>query len=391
MSIHSIQLLLNTMNHVFFFFAWVATVSLLSGCGMPIPEDHADIRLGGIFALSGVGASIGQEEERGARLAVEQINAGGGIHGKKIEWVVEDISIDKMSNTPAAVYSLLHVDNVTAIIGPTWDEPAAQILPIVEEAQVPIIMPDATDDLEKHQSFTYAFSTWHDNAVGLRELLRFAERQGIKTIAIVRPTNGGFWQYTADILHAEASRYGVEIIQDHNVGNPLEKDWRTILTQVKAGTPDAMFAVVSDYNQCVLFKQFVELDLPIPLLATESAGNPESIRACADLMQGRLYFSSPRESSGYARFAADFEEAYGHAPQFPSAATAYDAVMVFAEAYDAVESGLFESLRYALAATEQKSGASSDNITFDDTGFVRTPEDGFMMMEVREGAYSVIE
>ena len=167
----------------FFVGAALVFALLFAGCSFSSslsPEDRPEketIQLGGIFALSGVGASVGQQEHQAARLAVEQINQQGGIEGKQIDFSVEDISLDKMKQIPAAVSKLLDIDQVQAIVGPTWDEPAAQMLPLMEEANIPIIMPNSSDDLEKGENFDYAFATWHDNVVGIEEILRYAKKK----------------------------------------------------------------------------------------------------------------------------------------------------------------------------------------------------------------------
>lgn len=359
---------------------------LLAGAGcVSSGAQQEDIVFGGVFALSGVGSAIGQEEERGARLAIDEINAAGGINGKQIRWVPEDVSLDKLSETVSAVQKLLQIDGIDVLIGPTWDEPAAQLIPVMEEAKIPVVMPDATDSLEEETSYAYAFSTWVDNAVGIRELLRYAQRNELGRIAIIKPTAGGFWEYTARIMDDAAAEFGVEVIAEFDVGNPLEKDFRTVLTQLKQTEADAVFAVVSDYNQCSLLRQMKELDIPLPVLATESAGNKAALESCAELIEGTMFFSTPKQSEAFAAFAQRYEEAYDMEVAFPTAAAAYDAVRAAAAGMEsAAEEGL--ALRDAIAGLEIK-GTLLETIVFDEIGFIDTPEDAFEMQTVKGGAF----
>ncbi|MCB9798802.1 ABC transporter substrate-binding protein [Candidatus Nomurabacteria bacterium] len=358
------------------------------GCGQSrtgeIPVES--ISVGGVFALTGLGAAIGEQEYMGAQLAVEEVNTAGGIDGKQVKFVVEDVSLDKLSSGPSAVQKLVNVDNVVGIVGPTWDEPAAQILPIIEEARIPILMPDQTVDVESLQSFSFAFSTWYDNRVGVRELLRYAQSHDLKRIAIVRSVAGGFWQFTRDEFVMRAPEFGVEVVEDIDVGNPLELDFRTVLIKVKEKRPDAIFAVVTDYNECAFLKQMKELGINVPLLSTESSGTAAALGQCPDLMEN-VFFSTPHKTHLYKDFAQRFKAKFEHEPQFPSVATSYDAMKILLSVIEETGSTDGKVLREGLKQLDEYQGVSFESIYFDEMGFVKTPEDAFEMMTVREGAF----
>lgn len=357
-----------------------------NGSGMgPDSLSKEPIKIGGISALTGVGSAIGEEERRGAALAVEEINAAGGIAGRPLQLTSEDVSIDKMKNAATVAQKLIAADEVVAIVGPQWDEPAEPILPIIEKAKVPMIGPDTSDQLEKATNYEYFFSTWYDNRVGIRELLRYAQKRGWKNIAIIRPIDGGFWKFTADTMLAEASSYGVNIVDDIDMGNPLILDFRTPILKVKAKKPDAVFIVTSDYNQCTFLKQANELGLNVPKLGTESSGDFVSLKNCPKLLENS-YFSSPKQTVSGKEFIERFKAKYGDVPKFPSAVTAYDAVRVLAEALKKTNGEGAEKLRDAIATTHI-AGASLSDIKFNSKGFIETPEDAFEMMTARGGQF----
>ncbi len=95
------------------------------------PENGEVIKIGSMSALTGVGSAIGIEENKGAILAVEEINRAGGINGRQIKLVSEDVSLDKIKNAVSSVTKLITVDGVVGLIGPQWDEPAQPILPVL--------------------------------------------------------------------------------------------------------------------------------------------------------------------------------------------------------------------------------------------------------------------
>lgn len=117
-------------------------------------ETKESIKLGGLFILTGPGSTIGQEELKGAELAVQEINNEGGINGQQIELVVENASFLEPNKTLSAVLKLITNDQVIAIVGPTWDELAQTILPTIESQKIPTIGPDQTHDLEKKKHTT---------------------------------------------------------------------------------------------------------------------------------------------------------------------------------------------------------------------------------------------
>jgi branched-chain amino acid transport system substrate-binding protein len=352
----------------------------------PSDKDTSVIKIGGISALTGVGTSIGEEERRGALLAVEEINARGGVKDHPFQLISEDVSIDKIKNGISVARKLISVDNVVAIEGPQWDEPAVPMLPIIEDAKVPMVGADSSPMLKSEHDYKYFFSTWYDNKVGIRELLRFAEKKGLKKIAIIKPMAAGFWEYTADTFKKEASNYGVTVVSEVDMGNPIDLDFKTPLLRIKESNPDAIFVVTSDYNQCTFLKQAEQIGYKGVTLGTESSGDPVSVAECPILMEKR-YFSTPTQSDNYKVFAEEFKSRFGAYPRFPSAATAYDAIKVIAKGLEMSNLKGGESLRDAIANIRGLKGTGLGDISFNASGFVNTPENAFEMQTVKDGQF----
>lgn len=357
--------------------------SMLKGPGAPVSTEP--IKIGGIFALTGVGAAIGEEEFKGAQLAVEEINKQGGILGKSVEFTAEDVSIDKLKVAGSAAQKLINVDKVVAIVGPQWDEPAMAIIPIIDKAKMPTVGADNTDGVEAEIQSDYFFAVWYDNRVGVRELLRFARSKGWTRIAVIRPLNAGFWKFVSDEMVKSAPQHGITIVEDMDLGNPLLTDFRTPITKMKAKNPQAVFMVMADPSECVFMRQAEELGLERPILATESAGNYASLNQCPASLE-KLYFSTPRRTAGYDNFEKKFEAKYGRPSQFPTAVTAYDAVMVLAQALKNANLAGGDRLWQELTRTNYR-GASLPVVAFNKQGFMLTPEDAFEMQTVRGGKF----
>jgi len=348
------------------------------------------IKIGFIGALTGVGAAIGEDEMNGALLAVDVINESGGVDGRMLELVPEDVSLDKMRVAGSVASKLINVDKVIAIVGPQWDEPALAILPIIEDAQVPTVSPDVTQDLESQKDFEYFFSTWYDNGVGIDVLLDFAKEKSWNRVAIIRPVGGGFYQYTRNLFVERAASRGIEIVEDIDVGNPLTTDYRTHLTKIKPSNPDAIFIVLGDPTQCPFLNQAIELGLNVPILSTESSGTQAVLENCPKALEN-LYFATPKLSTRYLDFEKAFIEKFGKKPSVPMTVNSYDAVAVIADALERTNLEGGEKLRNAISKTKDYNGYSLGAINFDEKGFVITPDDAFEMHTVREGEYIIAE
>lgn len=367
----------------------IAFFLLLTACTQQVDENREALKVGGIFALSGLGASQGQQELNAATLAVEDVNANGGVNGHPLELIAEDVSLDKLNKAASAAHKLLNVDKVVAIVGTTWDEPAQAILPIIEGAHVPMVGPNQTRMLEADTSYEYFFNVWYDNAVGIRTLLSFAKSQGIKSIAVIRPIPAGFYQYVADRTAEIAPEFGIDIVSDIALNDPAPSDYRTPLAKVMQKKPDAILMVLNGGTACTFLKQVREMGINVPILSTEAAGDAYALQACPDLME-KLYFSYPKESKQYEDFAQKYEKRFGKPPQTPSAVTAYDAVRVIAEGLKRTDGQGGSLLRDAIGALTID-GVSQPKISFDDIGYARTPPDAYQMRTVRSGSFVLYE
>ncbi len=343
------------------------------------------IKIGGISALTGVGVPTGEEERNGALLAVKEINENGGIDGHPIEFISEDVSIDKLGNGASVAQKLIAIDKVVAIVGPQWDEPGQVVAPIAEEKQVPVISPDATPGIESENNFDYFFSTWFDNEVGIRELLRFSEKNGWKRIAIIQAMPAGFWKYTHDLFLKNAPNYDVEIVEDFIRNEALSSvDFRTNILRVRESKPDAAFVVLGDFNICPFLRQAGELQMKAPLLLTEAASSHAVLEDCPGLMENG-YIAMPKPSEKYVEL---YKEEYGRSPEYPSSITAYDAVYILKEALEKTNLVGGQKLRDAIANTKYEKGLSTPLIKFNDKGFHVTPEDAFEIWTVRDGMFT---
>jgi len=214
-----------TFPYLLFLLVLIAIIFSLRLTKDKSPEMRVPIKIGLVAALTGVGSSDGTEILKGAELAVEEINNDGGILGSKVKLIPEDVSLDKLRVVSTATNKLIDVDQVTAIVGPQWDEPGPIMTPIIETAQIPTISPEGSPELETETNYDYFFSTWYSDKIQIETIVRFAQMQNWNHVAIVRPVAGGYYQYTRNLMYDISLGYNLEIVEDINVNDPLKTDF----------------------------------------------------------------------------------------------------------------------------------------------------------------------
>lgn len=354
------------------------------------------IKVGQMSVLSSVGAEIGEEERNAVLLATKEKNEKGGIGGSLIEIISEDAPIVDLKRIPAAAQKLLNVDKVIAIVGPQWDDQASIMSNFSKENEITVISPNASTDVEAEIDSPYFFTTWPDNEVGIKRILQFAKDQGWQRIAIVQPATGSFWSYTSDLLEKNAPDYGVEIVAREHGTDFSVVDYKPLLAKVSGikNKPDAFFGSYADL-ECVFLSQSQEVGLNLPLLSTESAGNPKALEDCGELMDGRLYYSAPNQDYGYRSFERSYEKEYGQAPLSPSAVSAYNAMNVLISAMENVLNDNQELNRQnvftAVRDIKYEDGVTIPAIEFGERGVILTPEGTYVMRTVSGGSFIDIQ
>ena len=155
-------------------FVALASVALLAACGevksgasntTGNPVDEKTIKIGFNFEETGAVAAYGTAEQKGAQLAVDEINAAGGIDGKQIE-VVDKDNKSETAEAASVTTNLVTQSKVAAIVGPATSGATAAAVANATKAGVPLISPSATQDgLTKGQDYLF-IGTFQDSFQG---------------------------------------------------------------------------------------------------------------------------------------------------------------------------------------------------------------------------------
>ncbi len=288
-------------------------------------ETSESIKIGAALALTGEAAPWGEASKNAIMLAVEEINASGGINGNKLEVVIEDMK-SSSKDSVSAVSKLVNVDKVKAVMV-TWLDSYQGSETVVPE-NMPLISPDAAiesvNEDGRHQN---VFSLWYRTAAKAAVTFEAMKKAKIKTVYVITQ-NDSYYSTLVQFLKVEAQKSGIRIIAAESL-NP-GSDSRTIMSKIQAAKPEAIFFGAYDEKISVDFpKRYGEMIKgKIPIFADEFLKQNIDVKKVNTSWVLGAHYYVPAESN--SEFAKRYQARFGHAPEF-SAVNSYDTVRILAK------------------------------------------------------------
>jgi len=317
-----------------------------------------DIPVGLYGAMSGSEASFGQATMQGVKLAAEEINASGGVLGKKIRLVIEDDQ-GKAEEAASAVTKLITRDNVVAIIGENSSNQSLAAAPICQSNKIPMISPSSTNPNVTKKG-DYIFRVCFTDPYQGKALATFVRQNlGLTSAAILRDNKNDYSVGLAEVIRAEFTRLGGKIAAEQSYSGG-DNDFRPQLTAIKSANPQVLFVpgFYTDAGQIAL--QARDLGLTVPLVGGDGWDSPTVIAIGGKAVDG-CYFSDhyfvgePRPA--VQRFVGEINKRTGKNPDANSA-LGYDALYILVNAIKAAGSLDTKAIRDRIATTKQYDGVS---------------------------------
>jgi len=236
----------------------VAAAAVLSGTAMA--QDMV-VKIGHVGPISGAQAHYGKDNENGARMAIEDLNAKGvTIGGKKVklELVAEDDAADPKQGTAAA--QKLCDAKVAGVAGHLNSGTTIPASAVYNQCGIPHVTPSATNPKLTQQGFKTTFRLLaNDNALGAGLALHAANNLKIKKVAIIDDRTA-YGQGVAEVFKKTALAQGIQIV-DEQFTNDKATDFMAILTAIKSKGPDAVFYGGMDPQAGPMLRQMDQLGL----------------------------------------------------------------------------------------------------------------------------------
>jgi branched-chain amino acid transport system substrate-binding protein len=330
------------------------------------------IKIGHVAPLTGGIAHLGKDNENGARLAIEEINAAGGLKvgdkTYKLDLVAEDDKADPKEGTLAA--QKIVDSGAVAVVGHLNSGTTIPASKIYSDANMAQISPSATNPKYTEQGFKTAFRVVaNDNQQGAVLANYAADTLKAKTIAILDDRTA-YGQGLADVVERVAKQKGIKVVA-REFTNDKATDFNAILTKVRATKPDVVMYGGMDATAGPMAKQMSQLGMKSTFLAGDGVCSPEFIKLAGDA-SGMLHCSQAGEAveklAKGTEFVDKYKKRFNTDVQIYSPYS-YDAVYVLAEAMK--RAGKVDRASIAAAVPATNYNGVTGNVAFDDKGDIK--------------------
>ena len=329
----------NWKKKVCFLLAGVALAGLVAGCGGDKKADDGNtIKIGANFELTGAVAVYGQSGFNGVELAVEEINAAGGVNGKKLELVKYDTKSEVSEATNGAT-KLITENKVKALIGPATSGAGVAAQQIATDNKIPMISPSGTAENvtvdNKGMVRKYIFRTpFIDSFQGIA-MGKFASTSlKAKTAAIYLDNSSDYAKGLAKYFEEEFVKSGGTVVTKEAY---LQKDtdFKSTLTKMKASNPDVIYVPGYYQEVSMIIKQARELGMNQPMLGGDGWDSPKLAEVAGAAALENTYMSNHYASGDsdpkLKAFEEKYQKKYGAKPE-AFAALGYDSVYILVDA-----------------------------------------------------------
>jgi len=369
----------------------LAIVGLVMAAGACKPKSQSAgsgaegsvIKIGEFGSMTGTEATFGISTHRGIQMVVDEVNAEGGIKGKKLELITLDDQ-GKPEEAVTAVTRLVTQDKVDIILGEVASSRSLAAAPIAQRYKVPMITPSSTNP-KVTEVGDYIFRVCFTDPFQGKVLAKFAiDDLKAKTAAVIVDKKSDYSVGLAEFFEDTFKELGGKVIVVQNyVGGDI--DFKAQLTNIKAQKPDVI--VVPGYYTEVglMVKQARAMGLKTAFLGGDGWDSPKLTEIAGAAMNGN-YFSNhysvddqdPRVQDFIKRYKARFNEVPDGL-----AAMGYDAALVMVDSFKRAKSFSGADIRDAIAATKGFAGVTGV-ITIDKNRNASKPA---VMLKIEDGSF----
>lgn len=361
------------MRNTLIFVILIISMIFLTGCNTQREEI---IKIGVVLPLTSEGTTDqAQASQQAILLAVDEINAQGGINGKKVEAIFED-SQCQASKGVTGINKLINIDKVVFIIGDICDFVTGAIMPVAETNKVVLITPGSTSpDISEAGDYIFRFWFSEDELGGM--VAEEVRSEGMDRLAIIYINNAwGTAQH--DSVKRRFEEIGGRVVAEEVV-DPGTADYRTVLLKTEDKFPDSYYIGLHPDGLVLTMKRMQELNINKPVFSHGGLiGSTQTLGLGGDLLEGIVapFIYNPRPE-----FRDKFVERFGTEPGI-TADSSYDSVQAVVRIIkrtgktdsDTIKNGLYELQNYE---------GVSGKISVDKKGDVHRPL-RLMIVEDRE-------
>lgn len=352
-------------------------------------KETGPIRIGAVLGISGRFAFVGGPQQQALMLAQDQINAKGGIDGRKVEFMIYDDEVDETKTVPLA-NRLISENKVVAIIGPSITVPALALQPVIERAEIPNITLTSKAIWEQGKA-KYVFQTTPREEIEVKSVLSFIQDKLKKTKVAVIYDRQPYGTGNLAFIKKFASDFGIDIVAEEAIGND-ETNADAQVNKVKTSGAEAVIMWVGDPAASSVAKAIQQAGVTLPVIGSSAIAGPRFPGLAGPAGQGvysdaTLDYTNPPENQ--KAFLDDFQKRFNGPPtQF--AAFAYDAAFVLKAAIEKAGSTDGKAIVQGLIDMDPYAGVVATYDFTEDNHNGVPNEPLFYIAQVKDGQFQVV-
>jgi branched-chain amino acid transport system substrate-binding protein len=325
--------------------------------GSGAAADSQVIKVGEFASLTGNEAAFGQSSHRGTKLAIDELNAHGGILGKQIALITED-NLSKPGESSTIVRKLITRDQVVAVLGEVASSRSLEGADVCQQFHIPMISPSSTNPKVTEKG-DYIFRVCFIDPFQGKLIANFV-RDTLKAqkVAVMTDVASAYSVGLTTYFEEPFKAAGGQILLEQKF-NGSDVDFKAQLTAIKAASPDAIF-VPGYYNAAgLIVQQARQLGLTVPLVGGDGWEAEELIGIAGNALTNTYFsthYSSENQDPAIQEFVKKYKEKNDGQVPDAMAALGYDSAMVLAEAIKRAGGTDPAKLRDAIAATKDYEG-----------------------------------
>lgn len=355
---------------------------VLVGC-----QKRESLKIGFVGGLTGRNGDLGTAGRDGAQLAVDAINAAGGVNGRIFELLVRDDKSDP-EEAKRAVKELVDARVVT-IVGPMTSAMAAATIPIIDAARLLMLSPTVSGsgkDFTARDDYFFRLILNSDTAKAIAE--RMMSVMEIRNVAVIYDISNK--SFSTSLVEAFKTRFlylGGAIVVERTFNGKEKPDLMAVAKTLSGQGAQGILLVAGAVDSAMICQQFKKLGSSVPVFIVEWGGTNELIKTGGNAVEGIYvyqHFNSDSAAPAFIAFKETYAKRFGDMPSF-AATYSHEAVTIIADALK--KNPDVSKIKETIIGIRRFSGLQGD-IALDRFG---DPQRSFSLMQVRDGRFVRME
>src|SRR6266540_860058 len=371
-------------------------LAVIAALALAVSAAHADIKIGSVLSVTGPASFLGDPEKKTLEMYIADLNAKGGINGQQIKLIVYD---DGGDPNQARTFGtrLIEEDKVDALLAGSTTATTMAIIPLAEEAQVPLInFAGAVQAV--YPVKRWIFKTPHTDLMACEKIFEDLRKQNLTKVALISGTDA-FGKSMRDQCMTVTQKYGVEVLHEESYG-PRDSDMTPQLTNIK-GKAGVQAVVNPGFGQgpAIVTRNYRQLGITVPLYQSHGVASKQFIELAGPAAEGvrlpaagllvadKLADNDPQKPV-VVNYTRAYQQKTGQAVS-TFGGHAYDGLTILVQAMERAKSADKAKVRDEIEKTKGYVGTGGI-VTMSPTDHMGLDLTAFRMLEIKNGDWTLV-